>query len=142
MPFLVQLLTCHFTGKGKDFGADLVRSLQGTKYSLNEKLEKSFINLFGRRPSAQLEDNVVDGNAISSIQDDQGDAKQVDSVNIANADTMDSSGHSECSSDSEGDGDKLSDPDVELREKVEFHNGRLRRKAVSSNFQDDIDDEV
>uniref|UniRef100_K4A518 Bms1-type G domain-containing protein n=1 Tax=Setaria italica TaxID=4555 RepID=K4A518_SETIT len=131
-------------GKGKDIGADLVRSLQETRYSLNEKLEKGSINLFGRGPSAQFKDSDVDGNAISASQDDQGDAKQVDGVNIANADTMDSNGHSECSSDSEGDDDdddKLRDRDVELREKLEICNGRLRRKAVSSNFQDDIDDE-
>ncbi|KAK8445986.1 hypothetical protein SEVIR_9G418700v4 [Setaria viridis] len=131
-------------GKGKDIGADLVRSLQETRYSLNEKLEKGSINLFGRGPSAQFKDSDVDGNAISASQDDQGDAKQVDGVNIVNADTMDSNGHSECSSDSEGDDDdddKLRDRDVELREKLEICNGRLRRKAVSSNFQDDIDDE-
>nr|CAB3496040.1 unnamed protein product [Digitaria exilis] len=57
---------------------------------------------------------------------------------------MDNNGHSECSSDSEGDNDddiQLRDRDVELREELEFCNGRLRRKAVSSNFQDDVDDE-
>jgi len=133
-------------GKGKDVGVALVQTLQNTRYSLDEKLEKSFINLFGRGPSAQSKDSDADGNVISASQDDQGDAnvfEQVDGTNITNADTMDSDGHSECSSDSEGDNDddiQQRDHDVELREEVEFCNGRLRRKAVSSNFQD-IDDE-
>ena len=137
----------HFTGKGKDVGVAMVQKLQNTRYSLDEKLEKSFINLFGRGPAAQSIDSDANGNVISASQDDQGDAnvfEQVDGTNITNADTMDSDGHSECSSDSEGDNDddiQQRDHDVELREEVEFCNGRLRRKAVSSNFQD-IDDEV
>ncbi|KAG2541016.1 ribosome biogenesis protein bms1-like [Panicum virgatum] len=135
-------------GKGKDVGVAMVQKLQNTRYSLDEKLEKSFINLFGRGPAAQSIDSDANGNVISASQDDQGDAngfEQVDEgTNIANADTMDNDGHSECSSDSEGDNDddiQQRDRDVELREEVEFCNGRLRRKAVSSNFQDDIDDE-
>ena len=148
-PFFVRLLDYHFTGKGKDVGVAMVQKLQNTRYSLDEKLEKSFINLFGRGPAAQSIDSDANGNVISASQDDQGDAngfEQVDEgTNIANADTMDNDGHSECSSDSEGDNDddiQQRDHDVELREEVEFCNGRLRRKAVSSNFQDDIDDEV
>ncbi|PKI53790.1 hypothetical protein CRG98_025796, partial [Punica granatum] len=37
-------------GKEPDVGEVLVRSLQNTKYSVDEKLEKSFIDLFGRKP--------------------------------------------------------------------------------------------
>lgn len=57
---------------------------------------------------------------------------------------MESNEHSEGSSDSEEDNDdiQLRDRDVDLREKVEIFNGRLRRKAVSANFVDDVDDEV
>ncbi|KAG2267559.1 hypothetical protein Bca52824_062114, partial [Brassica carinata] len=42
-------------GRGKDVGEDLVKSLQNTKYSVDEKLEKTFINLFGKKTSASSE---------------------------------------------------------------------------------------
>lgn len=127
----------------------LVKTLQNTKYSLDEKLDQSFINFFGRRPAAQSEDNGMTGETISSRQNDQGDANilaQVGGNNLGNADTLESNGdsHSDCSSDSEGDSDndiQPSDHGVDLREELEFCNGRMRRKAVSANFQDD-DDEV
>lgn len=138
----------HATGKGNDVGVALVKTLQNTKYSLDEKLDQSFINFFGRRPAAQSEDSDMTGNAISSRQNDQGDANilaQVGGNNLSSAGTLESNGHSssECSSDSEGDSDddiQPSDHGVDLREEVEFCNGRMRRKAVSANFQDD--DEV
>ncbi|PNT77466.1 hypothetical protein BRADI_1g63330v3 [Brachypodium distachyon] len=131
-------------GKGNDVGVALVKTLQNTKYSLDEKLEQSFINLFGRRPAAQSEDSERISNVISLKHNDQGDTNVLDQVggnNIGNEDTLDSEqSYSECSSDSEGDNDdgiQLSDHGVDLREEVEFCNGRLRRKAVSTNFQDD-----
>ncbi|VAH90660.1 unnamed protein product [Triticum turgidum subsp. durum] len=141
-------------GKGNDVGVALVKTLQNTKYSLDEKLDQSFINFFGRRPAAQSEDSDMTGNAISSRQNDQGEANilaQVGGNNLSSAGTLESNGHSssECSSDSEGDNDddiQPSDHGVDLREEVEFCNGRMRRKAVSANFQDvdddDDDDEV
>ncbi|XP_062211159.1 ribosome biogenesis protein bms1-like [Phragmites australis] len=134
-------------GKGNDVGVSLVKTLQNTRYSLDEKLEQSFINFFGRGPAAQSENSDAEGNVIPARQNDQGGAnnlEQVDGVNISNADTMESSGHSECFSDSEEDNDdgiQLSNRDVDLREQVEFCNGRLRRKAVSANFKDDVDEE-
>ncbi|KAF7042568.1 hypothetical protein CFC21_052133 [Triticum aestivum] len=136
-------------GKGNDVGVALVKTLQNTKYSLDEKLDQSFINFFGRRPAAQSEDSDMTGNAISSRQNDQGEANilaQVGGNNLSSAGTLESNGHSssECSSDSEGDNDddiQPSDHGVDLREEVEFCNGRMRRKAVSANFQDVDDDE-
>ncbi|CAD6203540.1 unnamed protein product [Miscanthus lutarioriparius] len=132
-------------GKGKDVGMALVKTLQNTRYSLDEKLEQSFINFFGGRPAAQSKDSDAEGNVISASQDDQGDTnlQQVDDGNNSNAVTMESNEHSEGSSDSEEDNDdiQLRDRDVDLREEVEICNGRLRRKAVSANFLDDVDDE-
>uniref|UniRef100_A0A0A9EU79 Ribosome biogenesis protein BMS1/TSR1 C-terminal domain-containing protein n=1 Tax=Arundo donax TaxID=35708 RepID=A0A0A9EU79_ARUDO len=134
-------------GKYNDVGMSLVKQLQDTKYSVDEKLEQSFINFFGKRPAAESKDSDAEGNAISASQNDQEDAsilEKVDGVNTRNTDTMESNGHSSCSSDSEEDNDddtQLSDRDVGLREEVEFCNGRLRRKAMSANFQDDVDDE-
>ncbi|XP_066393288.1 uncharacterized protein [Miscanthus floridulus] len=132
-------------GKGKDVGVALVKTLQNTRYSLDEKLEQSFINFFGGRPAAQSKDSDAEGNVISASQDDQGNTnlQQVDDGNNSNAVTMESNEHSEGSSDSEEDnGDiQLRDRDVDLREEVEICNGRLRRKAVSANFLDDVDDE-
>ncbi|VAI05967.1 unnamed protein product [Triticum turgidum subsp. durum] len=136
-------------GKGNDVGVALVKTLQNTKYSLDEKLDQSFINFFGRRPAAQSEDSDMTGNAISSRHNDQGEANilaQVGGNNLSSAGTLESNGHSssECSSDSEGDNDddiQPSDHGVDLREEVEFCNGRMRRKAVSANFQDVDDDD-
>ncbi|GJN07962.1 hypothetical protein PR202_ga25841 [Eleusine coracana subsp. coracana] len=76
---------------------------------------------------SKLEDNVI-----SASQQDKKDA------NFRNTGTMESNGQSECSSDSEEDNDdatQISDRDVDLREEVEFHDGRLRRRVVSTNFQ-------
>lgn len=125
----------------------LVKTLQNTRYSIDEKLQQSFINLFGGRPAAQAKDNDAEGNVISASQDDQVDTnilQQADDVNNSNAVTMESNEYSEGSSDSEGDNDdiQLRDRDVDLREEVEICNGRLRRKAISANFKDDVDDEV
>ena len=143
----VGLLVFHFTGKGKDVGVALVKTLQNPRYSLDEKLEQSFINFFGGRPAAQSKDSDAQGNVISASQDNQSDTnilQQVDDGNNSNAVTMESNEHSEGSSDSEGDNDdiQLRDRDVDLREEVEICNGRLRRRAVSANFRDDFDDEV
>lgn len=128
------LLAFHFTGKGNDVGVALVKNLQNTKYSVDEKLEQSFINFFGRRPADQSVESNTEDNVISPSQKNKEDAV-----------SMESNGHSECSSDSEEDNDdgtQINDRNVDLREEVEFHNGRLRRRAVSTNFQDDVDDEV
>ncbi|GJN02820.1 hypothetical protein PR202_ga20206 [Eleusine coracana subsp. coracana] len=125
-------------GKGNDVGVALVKNLQNTRYSVDEKLEQSFINFFGRRPAAQSMESNVEDNVISASQQDKKDA------NLRNTGTMESNGHSECSSDSEEDNDddtQINDRDVDLREEVEFHNGRLRRRAVSTNFED-VDEEV
>lgn len=46
-------ITCCIPGKDSDVGEVLVKSLQNTKYSINEKLEKSFISLFGKKPNMQ-----------------------------------------------------------------------------------------
>ncbi|KAL6660092.1 hypothetical protein ACP70R_002214 [Stipagrostis hirtigluma subsp. patula] len=129
-------------GKRRDVGVDLVKTLQNTRYSLDEKLQQSFINLFGRGPASQSEGTDEEGHVVSTSQNDQGVANTLEQVD--GADINENNGHSECSSDSEedsGDDNQLSDRDVDLREEVEFRNGRLRRKAVSANFKDDVDEE-
>ncbi|KAL6902026.1 hypothetical protein ACP4OV_004902 [Aristida adscensionis] len=133
--------------KSRDVGVALVKTLQNTRYSVDEKLEQSFINLFGRRPEAQSKGTDVEGNVVSASQNNKEDAsilEEVDGGNINDADIMESNEHPECSSDSEegsDDDNELRDHDVDLREEVEFFNGRLRRKAVSTNFKDDADEE-
>jgi ribosome biogenesis protein BMS1 len=133
------LLPFNFTGKGNDVGVALVKNLQNTRYSVDEKLDQSFINLFGRRPAAQSIESNTEDNVVSASQ------KNKEAANISNAGNMESNEHSEGSSDSEEDNDadvQISDRDVDLREEVEFRDGRLRRRAVSANFQDDVDEEV
>jgi ribosome biogenesis protein BMS1 len=133
------LLAFNYTGKGNDVGVALVKNLQNTRYSVDEKLDQSFINLFGRRSSAQSIESNTEDNVVSASQKDK------EAANICNAGNMESNEHSKGSSDSEennDDGIQISDRDVDLREEVEFRDGRLRRRAVSTNFQDDVDEEV
>lgn len=134
--------------KDQDVGEALVKSLQNTKYSIDEKLEKSFITLFSRKPNNSSE-------AINDAKDaeedsDHGHGMETDnqSETELNADRLGEE-HAEDldSSDSsdqdvgfqKGDLNKSasggSDED-NLMEHVEFIGGRQRRKAI---FQSDSD---
>ncbi|KAE8076582.1 hypothetical protein FH972_015221 [Carpinus fangiana] len=151
-------------GKDPDVGEVLVKSLQNTKYSIDEKLEKSFISLFGRKP-----------NMLSEAQNDaKDDHETVEHVREIEPSERDHSGEEieADESDEESDGDAVdglesSDQDEgiqkdamikskgsgseeenayalkqqspckdHLQEHVEYHGGRLRRKAF---FGNDVD---
>ncbi|XP_042382538.1 ribosome biogenesis protein BMS1 homolog [Zingiber officinale] len=146
------------SGKGKpnDVGVTLVKTLQQTKYSIDEKLEQSFINLFSRKkPPAS--DN---GHAKGNVPDGQHhDGHSGGHVSILEEDANhsgdevsedDEAGKNNLTGDSDSDGfdegnDYATDDDLEddeqmnpfshdLNEEVELHNGRLRRKVTSSSF--------
>lgn len=139
-------------GRDQDVGETLVRSLQNTKYSIDEKLEQSFINLFGRKPNILPEaqhnlehhserepangDNAVSGDSDSEDADvseptDEDEAVQND-TRVGN----DGSDFDEEDGDpSEGHASLKEN----LKEHVEFHGGRLRRKAMFGNEADYMD---
>ena len=127
-------------------GEVLVKSLQNTKYSVDEKLEKSFISLFGRKP-----DNL---NGIHSSEP----AEQPGLVELDRPDVVHDTDDSESSdqddltpkkakfesegTDEEEHNDLLNQKATvvdHMKEHVEFHEGRLRRKAVFGNDVDSDD---
>ncbi|KAJ4723627.1 ribosome biogenesis protein BMS1-like [Melia azedarach] len=142
-------------GKGEDVGETLVKSLQNTKYSIDEKLEKSFISLFSRKPNSSnvpnnAKDTDEDPEDIHDKQYQTGEEINADGLGEKHvAEDLDNSE----SSDEDGDAEKGkkiksgSDSDEDnVAEHVEFNDGRLRRKAIFGNDVDhgdlkDSDDE-
>ncbi|XP_010242134.1 PREDICTED: ribosome biogenesis protein BMS1 homolog [Nelumbo nucifera] len=163
-------------GKERDVGEVLVKSLQKTKYSIDEKLENSFISLFSRKPPTSEGGNVRDAplegrdeamehmaGSQSSEESESGEENEANWINeesnAGNQDSSESSEQDETSKrepvmDSEDDSDGESDNAWEengdeehrkylksdLKEQIEFHNGRIRRKAVSASGNDQSDD--
>ncbi|KAG6732325.1 hypothetical protein I3842_01G172000 [Carya illinoinensis] len=154
-------------GKDRDVGEVLVKSLQNTKYSVDEKLEKSFINLFGRKPNMLLE-------AQNDGKDDHETVEQARKIEPSerdnSGDEIEADESDEESDDGELDGMESSDQDEaiqkdamikskggvseeetvdtfeqqsplkdHLQEHVEYHGGRLRRKALFGKGTDHED---
>ncbi|CAH9070002.1 unnamed protein product [Cuscuta epithymum] len=122
-------------GKKHDVGETLVKSLQNTKYSINEKLEQSFISLFGKKPNSSFESQPQP--QAQEVAPDQETVPR----NVDESDSLDG----EEISDEENDMlDKVNDTGSEqlptsnngFREQIDFHDGRTRRKAI---FDDDDD---
>ena len=109
------------TGKERDVGVDLVKSLQNTKYSINEKLENSFINLFDQKGKVSSE---ALGDARGTNEDVEQDG--------TDSDASESSDRDEADAITNDDGNHL-------KEQIEFHNGRQRRKAIFGNDIDQSD---
>lgn len=153
------------SGKDRDVGEVLVKSLQNTKYSIDEKLEKSFISLFGKK-SNTLSDNRSDlSNAhgmhienMEPMEQDQSAAEAMvddsdednDSEDLHGSDFSDDEKNlqndfttktSDDSSDEEVNiaSDKQSPSKNNFTEQIDFHEGRMRRKAVFGDGTD-IDD--
>ncbi|KAK7264372.1 hypothetical protein RJT34_31980 [Clitoria ternatea] len=136
-------------GKNRDVGEDLVKSLQNTKYSINEKLENSFISLFGQKPKVSSE-ALADARDVkietldkyhpgAGIIDDDNNTMDLDGSESSDQDKDDAMTDSKSSGSGDEDGDtgdtKATNGD-HLKEHIEFHDGRRRRKAI---FRNDID---
>lgn len=142
------------TGKDQDVGEVLVKSLQKAKYSIDEKLEKSFISLFGQK---HAKDNYGSVEQIREIEPSEGyhsgeeiEADESDDESDGGVrDGSESSDQDEAvqkermikseDSGSEEDNDALDQQNSlkdRLQERVEYHGGRIRRKAF---FGNDID---
>ncbi|KAK2993682.1 hypothetical protein RJ640_026138, partial [Escallonia rubra] len=149
-------------GKDRDVGEDMVKSLQNTRYSIDQKLENSFITLFSKKGSRVSEDP-------RDAKDAQESLSQVSSIHpmeqSQSGDELRTDGPGEESDDEDMDGLESSDEDDtrqkdltastidnssgeennngteqlskgNLKEHIEFHGGRTRRKAI---FGNDID---
>ncbi|CAI0427383.1 unnamed protein product [Linum tenue] len=125
-------------GKNQDVGEALVKSLQNTKYSLDEKLQESFISLFSRNknllPEHQGSNNKIEDHMIDMEAAKQGDlVEETEPDGPTKSDTEDSDG-SASSDNNDAAPEKLA-----FTEHVELHGGRLRRKAMFENDYDDTE---
>nr|KYP66001.1 hypothetical protein KK1_012279 [Cajanus cajan] len=126
-------------GKDRDIGEVLVKSLQNTKYSINEKLENSFINLFGQKPKVSSE---ALADADGTDKDVEQNVKTVGLDKESSDQDDDSMTDSEASSSDDKDDDAPNSNAVNrdhLQEHIEFHDGRQRRRAVFGNDVDQSD---
>lgn len=122
-------------GTEKDVGVDLVKSLHKTKYTVDEKLNESSINFFSQK-SCNLKD--------STMGDDEDHGKH-DNL-IEPIDELDTTGSDDESDDSAETGsprskdNKHTPAENKVDEEREFHEGRIRRKAVFGN-ENELDDQ-
>ncbi|KAK9132178.1 hypothetical protein Scep_011706 [Stephania cephalantha] len=132
-------------GNERDVGEVLVKSLQNTKYSVDEKLDKSFISLFSRKPPTSAEHK--SGDDISTSEKDPHDMSVQESSDNDVSEEETTENESDMESDKEGmeeaesseeennchdddsDDEQLPVRKSGVREQTEFYNGRLRRKA-------------
>ncbi|KAI8543112.1 hypothetical protein RHMOL_Rhmol08G0193200 [Rhododendron molle] len=149
-------------GKEPDVGEVLVKSLQNTKYSLDRWLENSFINLFGKKvnilseaPTDQEDahksmdhirdvepaENDQSGEPETDDSDEESDAEELDGSEISDEDETYQGGlkMKTMDNDSEEDNSNVLEehfpPEKGLKENIDFHGGRMRRKAF---FGDDF----
>ncbi|KAK9150616.1 hypothetical protein Syun_008925 [Stephania yunnanensis] len=133
------------SGNERDVGEVLVKSLQNTKYSVDEKLDKSFISLFSRKPPTSAEHK--SGEDISTSEKDPHDMSVQESSDNDVSEEENTENESDMESDEEGmeeaesseeennfhedgsDDEQLPVRKSGVREQTEFYNGRLRRKA-------------
>ncbi|XP_019413320.1 PREDICTED: ribosome biogenesis protein BMS1 homolog isoform X2 [Lupinus angustifolius] len=136
-------------GKDRDVGEVLVKSLQNTKYSINEKLENSSINLFGQKPKVSSEDLADTQDDIAGKDGEDNNEVDSDGSESSDQDEADAMTKSEASGSDDEDGDasdgKTTSGD-HLKEHIEFIDGRRRRgvifgSGVNQNELTDLEEE-
>ncbi|BFG41249.1 hypothetical protein CerSpe_275230 [Prunus speciosa] len=140
-------------GKHQDVGVALVKSLQNTKYSVDEKLEESFINLFSRKPNL-LSNAQSDGKDTYESREEIRMIEPLEEYQSGEAIKGDGSAEENNAEDSDGSESESSDKNEaahkdsldqdanlkdHLKEHVEFHGGRSRRKVIFGNDLDHND---
>ncbi|KAI3468188.1 hypothetical protein Pfo_024851 [Paulownia fortunei] len=145
-------------GKQRDVGVELVKSLQNTKYSVDEKLEKSFITLFGKKPNSSSEapTGSVDAHEVadqelplepveqyrSEIKDEDGDTEDEDGLESLDGENFFNKKSSSKTIDDSSDEETFYASEQQhpitsnFKEEIDFHEGRVRRKAVFENEMD------
>ncbi|RZC50144.1 hypothetical protein C5167_018575 [Papaver somniferum] len=133
-------------GNDRDVGEELVKLLQDTKYSFDEKLKNSGISVFSSNSEDRHEGQVafLEGNNVSDDKDDVDDEGNT-GRKLGSAENEDD-GYDRVgdgSSGEDGGADMLHDSKSKLEEQIEFPNGRVRRKAIFGSAVDlkDFDDE-
>lgn len=121
----------------RDVGVEMVKSLHNVKYSIDEKLEQNFVSYFAGKPQTSSEDkhdefdkidvNGVDQEHLDGSESSEEDAS--DRKDLIGEDVTDDYGE-DTYNDSGREGD--------LKQQVEIHSGRSRRRAV---FGNDVDPE-
>lgn len=146
-------------GKQRDVGVELVKSLQNTQYSLDEKLEKSFISLFGKKPIVSSEphetvdqDLTTESAGPSESDEDSESDEEGDTGDENGLESLDGKGVRNNQSPLRSTDDSSDDETFHsseqhhatqrnLKEEIDLHGGRMRRKVVFDQKMD-IDDEV
>ncbi|KAE9445495.1 hypothetical protein C3L33_22607, partial [Rhododendron williamsianum] len=148
--------------KGPGVGEVLVKSLQNTKYSLDQKLENSFISLFAKKVNClsealtDQEDAHISMGYINDVEpakhyqsgepetddsDEESDAEELEGSEISDEDKTYQGvlKMKTMDNDSEEDNSNVLEehfpPEKGLKEHIAFHDGRMRRKAF---FGDDF----
>ncbi|GFP82885.1 ribosome biogenesis protein bms1 homolog [Phtheirospermum japonicum] len=147
-------------GKQRDVGVELVKSLQNTKYSVDEKLEKSFITLFGKKPVSSSEAPISSVAAAHEVplepvekyqnekedndseSDEDGDIEDEDDLESSDGEkTLDEKSPANIIDDS-SDEEALYSSEQQaptpkgqnnINEQIDLHEGRVRRKAIFVN---------
>ncbi|XP_020585704.1 ribosome biogenesis protein BMS1 homolog [Phalaenopsis equestris] len=135
-------------GKEPDVGESLVKILQTTRYSIDEKLDKSFIDLFNVKPLNSSNDanvshdkTTVRGEITSNNCYGQEHIDPIDGESFKASDKIEKMNMTDEieleDSDEENDYHDEDDQQILFNDdqEAEFHNGRMRRKAIS-NFED------
>ncbi|XP_059653431.1 uncharacterized protein LOC132300403 [Cornus florida] len=158
------------TRKDRDVGEVLVKSLQNTKYSIDEKLEKSFITLFSKKPNNLSEDSNAEkggydfGNQIDGVEpvkhyqseeeyktdgsDEESEDKDLDGLESSDEDDTHPKNLTVKPADNASDEENGSastqrhPSEKNVKEHLELHDGRMRRKAIFENVidHDDLED--
>lgn len=137
----------NLKGKDRDIGVDMVKTLQKAQYAIDEKLGMSKISLFGQ--NSNFSSKAEGGEKVSFEgeqlhgQTDEDD----DDASHSGEESDDDMDNSKSLSQGKGAQSMLrktqdTGSDEELKELVEFHDGRRRRKALFGNDvdRDDLDD--
>ncbi|CAM8899836.1 unnamed protein product [Rhodiola kirilowii] len=153
-------------GKDLDVGEDMVKALQNPKYSISEKLGQSSMSFFSKKATnASYEDHDMDTDSKDEYKtrmiepvdsDDSGDYddhSDHDGSDSSELETDAGEANNERTPTSDEENDDFPDETPsswkkKLKEKVEYQNGRMRRRAdfdddelaVSKDSGDDDDD--
>lgn len=118
-----------------DVGVAMVKTLQNTKYSIDEKLNKSFIQLFKGSGPMQLESNDANVKEESEVEEEDDE------------DDGDEDGEEEEEEDDDDDDDEDEDDEEDeehgksLRKAVPSTSGKIAGKSADSESDDEDDEE-
>ncbi|KAJ7542996.1 hypothetical protein O6H91_09G021300 [Diphasiastrum complanatum] len=131
-------------GTDIDVGESMVKTLQNTKYSIDEKLERSFIQLFRKTAPVQfLPEEDLDSETTSTEGETDVDARDPSDDEVSDDSETDKAGRVREKSQSGEQGvfdAGSSSPESGPQERRELHGGRIRRKAIFLHSEENDDD--